>query len=171
MTCFTLSTATAKALNKHSKVTIAILAISLFLPIAGCSNSGKDLSKNADGSDTHEHYPKHWPGTIFVAAERLVQLSRSEATDSKQFGVPVEKEFIDLVRWLPELVADSDLSEQVFNDVDNWSNQYSTLLVAEQASGKSIADLSTMDGLAGKMESLLEACRAETTRLSQLGER
>jgi hypothetical protein len=73
-------------------------------------------------SDEAEHErPAHKPYSVSAAVERLEQLHGiilSEAAIPQDRHIDVFAEYIDVVRWLPELAADSDLSRERWEQID-----------------------------------------------------
>lgn len=132
-------------------------------------NKAAHQSKETDmhPDEEHEHFPPHWPESVFRASNRLVELS-SLGDSAKPFEVSLEREFVDLIRWLPDLVADSDLSEVEFNRIDAWSSRYSDLLEKQLAKRSTLSSLLQTDGLAKKIEELADACRVESERRQAL---
>ena len=66
----------------------------------------------------HEHHhvdhliPDHYPDDFYAAAQRLSELVEAFSIGKKvksKGGVSAEKEYSDLLRWLPELAADLSL--------------------------------------------------------------
>ncbi|MEC9116371.1 MAG: hypothetical protein VX607_05850, partial [Planctomycetota bacterium] len=80
----------------------------------------------------HEHHhvdhliPDHYPDDFYAAAQRLSELVEAFSIGKKvksKGGVSAEKEYSDLLRWLPELAADTDLLEPEWNEVDQFSTE------------------------------------------------
>jgi hypothetical protein len=107
--------------------------------------------------DEHEHFPPHWPVTVFAASERLKLIASSEG--SIETSAPsVERELVDLITWLPELVADSDMTKAEFDSVDAWATKLSSegeQLIAKNAK---LAELLRMDGLSASLSELQKLC-------------
>lgn len=82
-----------------------------------CRTSNVDSSES---EEEHLHFPKHWPGTLQHAENRLLQLSEGKEPAE---GLTPAAETRDLIRWLPELVADTDLDESKFNQVESLTIQ------------------------------------------------
>ena len=87
----------------------------------------------------HEHHhvdhliPDHYPDNFYAAAQRLSELVEAFANGKKvssKGDVSAEKEYSDLLRWLPELAADTDLLEPEWNEVDQFSTE-----ATEESSG------------------------------------
>lgn len=72
--------------------------------------------------DEAEHErPAHKPYSVAAAVERLEQLHgiiSSEAPLPQDQPIDIFAEYIDVVRWLPELAADSDLSRERWERID-----------------------------------------------------
>lgn len=95
--------------------------------LLGCQTAS-DISE--EDHESHEHFPPHWPHTIFNASGRLKELiGNSDAAASTeviasdslaQAETPIasHQEFVDLVGWLPILAADSDLDRAAFTRID-----------------------------------------------------
>jgi ABC-type Zn2+ transport system substrate-binding protein/surface adhesin len=124
--------------------------------------------------EEHEHFPPHWPKSIFQASARLEQLieladGRSLVDDrSSSRRVSVEQELVDLLNWLPELCADSDLSEEVFNDMDKWSAKHKQSIEDEIRTGKSLAQLLAGQELRDRIQSLGKISREEQERIKAM---
>lgn len=130
-----------------------------------------------DEHESHEHFPAHWPHTIFKASDRLSELmSNPAATSSNSSEVPHQtkttpshiaphQEFVDLVGWLPILAADSDLDRATFDRIDAESTKLQSrwrksepkdlkILVSDQDAQEMIAWLA-------------DICRQEQARVQQ----
>ena len=140
---------------------LVLLLGGILLPFAGCRNQS---SASSQEEESHEHFPVHWPKTIFAASERMSELSKSVEATSSNPEITVEREFIDLIRWLPELAADSELSEKDFNRIDAWSTKTVLLLEEQVTNGKKLKDLVELDGLISNVEMLADVCRLELDR-------
>lgn len=68
--------------------------------------------------ESHEHFPPHWPQTIFNASDRLSQMLQQPDMAPTAGRVPPIEEFMDLIGWLPILTADSDLDRSTFDRID-----------------------------------------------------
>ncbi len=95
----------------------------MFLLCSLCFSSLACRPTNVDPTDNEEehlHFPKHWPGSLQQAENRILQLSEGKEPTE---GLTPFAETRDLIRWLPELVADTDLDESVFNQVESLTIQ------------------------------------------------
>jgi hypothetical protein len=99
------------------------LAVFLFC-LLGCQLAS-DISE--EEHESHEHFPPHWPHTIFKASDRLSELIANPAAASPQTAlssqISPQQEFIDLIGWLPILAADSDLDRATFDRIDSASSK------------------------------------------------
>ena len=144
-------------------VLLAVMAVS-----TSCNRM--DSTKGADDSahSEHEHFPAHWPVTIFAASERLTALGGDRGQLDSKEGVSFEREFIDLIRWLPELTADSDLKEPDFNRIDLWSSKYAPLFESMLGEGGTMEAMLAVDGLDFAIKELQKIVQAESERLAAI---
>ena len=83
------------------KAALAFLPLLLLLPmLVGCYTTPKE-------EEEEEHFPPHWPVTVFDASKRLKQIMDSDGVVESK-ATSIEREIVDLIVWLPELIADSD---------------------------------------------------------------
>ena len=100
-----------------------LLATTLFV---GCVN--QETAKTSLFEHDHEVAP-HWPDDLADAAAKIRQrLDRSESspTEAKQ----QVDEIADLVSWVPEIAADTNLPEQDWIPLDNAAESLSANLRA-----------------------------------------
>lgn len=101
---------------------MAMVLISL--TVVGCGN------QPADGEyEKVEHFvPAHWPSDLLDASskitERALQLSGQSTTDTPT----IENQLRDIVGWVPEIAADTDLTEAQWNPVHDASETLSKRL-------------------------------------------
>ena len=84
----------------------------------GCRWSSEENQRTASEHDheaEHEHHPHHWPDNFLTAIRRMEEIRDHR---QKHGDVAIEEEFLDLIRWLPELVADTDLDKDTFDRID-----------------------------------------------------
>ena len=155
---------------EREKIWIALVMVAALIAIAcsGCNRNLQTDRAKAGSKSEHEHFPVHWPKTIFNATDRLNALRRDPMQTAVPPSIPVEKEWLDLIRWLPELVADSDLSESDFTEIDAWSIKYLALVESKLSKGCTLAELVSVDGVSSHMDSLTEVCRMERERIEKL---
>ncbi len=111
----------------------------------------------------HEHFPAHWPREIFQASERLDGLLRG--TLPAKEGLPAMREIADLLKWLPVLAADSDLSREDFYRMDAWSTEWTKLATQHAERGGDIGNFPKVDALQKMVDQLIDVCRSEQERL------
>jgi len=96
------------------------------LTLAICGISG--CFKTATPEEPKHERPAHKPYSFSAAVERLERLERLHAEISRDLTSPrnqtadIFAEYFDVVRWLPELAADSDLSKELWDRIDTQSN-------------------------------------------------
>jgi hypothetical protein len=98
------------------------LVAAVAFAIVGCAAAQSEEEDHA-----HHHTPEHKPAD-FPSAVSILHLRRTRllapktGTDPEQFAIKRE-EYLDIVRWLPELAGDSDMSESSWNVVDAASRE------------------------------------------------
>lgn len=107
-----------------------LLPICLFVTasLLGCGESKKSLH------EMDHVIPAHWPSDFTDAAGKIserLKLLRTDTVDAKTVDTKTDssathKELSDLVGWIPELAADTDLSES------NWMKLYEASEVARK---------------------------------------
>lgn len=95
---------------------LAVVAmVSWAVGLSGCQGS-------AEVKEEAHHIPEHLPANFDRAVGRIEQLvahlKDGAALEKMPTEVNVETELRDVVRWLPELAAQSDLNEADWNLVD-----------------------------------------------------
>jgi ABC-type Zn2+ transport system substrate-binding protein/surface adhesin len=128
--------------------TAALYLISGFLFAAGCTGAASKQEPQArlsseikDQSEHHEHDhehhdhehhdPEHKPKSFPEAVERLRGL-RSELAER---SLPKSEEWeiaVDIVDWLPELAAESELNEREWNRVESNASELRLLLLTRE---------------------------------------
>ena len=104
--------------------TLILTCLILFL--AGCASEGDTKTSHFE----HDHkVAAHWPIDLADAAAKIRQRLDAAASTSDQSKRLVE-EIIDLVSWVPEIAADTDLSEQDWIPLDNAAESLSANLRA-----------------------------------------
>lgn len=156
----------------------------------GCDS--KSGSTDGVSDQEHEHFPAHWPESIFRASQRIDGiLADSVATSAgatsvgaTSVGIKTESptltsvaELADLVGWLPILAADSDLGREDFSRIDAWSAQWTEPLRKYALGSGALAGNGTLegfgqvDGLREMAKGLSEICRIEQARIDELQKR
>jgi hypothetical protein len=140
------------------KAVLALLSSLLLLTmLGGCYTAPKE-------EEEEEHFPPHWPVTVFEASKRLKQISDSNgAVESK--ATSIEREFVDLMIWLPELVADSDMTKTEFDEIDSWASKLASegeMLLGKDAK---IAELLRLKGLQESLVALQKLCGSYAAKM------
>lgn len=91
--------------------------LGLIAVLLGCQ--GAALPPNQQ--ESHEHFPPHWPNSIFQASDRLAEILQETDATAPPSGISPQQEIMDLVGWLPILAADSDLDRKTFDRIDEAS--------------------------------------------------
>lgn len=119
----------------------------LLLPVmCGCSDSEADDS----GEDHHHHLehfvPHHKPANFATAVEEIEHRAQ-HLSDHAGHGHADEKdeflELVDIVNWIPELAADSDLNEADWKQAKVAATALAASL-ARQETSKGILDLKSL---------------------------
>lgn len=107
---------------------VPALAIVALLFGLGCTteeHSEHDHDHEHEHEHTHEHEhreiahkPADYPKAVRRLRELHEQLAAEEKIDSK---LDPWDEYLDLVRWLPELAADSDLAKEPWDNIHQTS--------------------------------------------------
>lgn len=129
--------------------------------VTGCRQSDQP------GEETHEHFPPHWPQTIFQASARLNEFAEKEEPTSTHHQIPSRQELIDLVGWLPILVADSDLDRETFDRIDAEATKIAARWERADASHNTRA-LINEPGVRELIQMLAEVCQREQSRIDRL---
>ena len=97
------------------------ICLSLFA-FFGCRNDSVE--------EAEHHHPAHKPATFPSAVERLLalQVEIRQGTSRPTGQIDVFSEAYDIVRWLPDLAADSDLKEESWNRIDHVARQMEAML-------------------------------------------
>jgi hypothetical protein len=156
----------------------------------GCDSKSGSTSGVSD--QEHEHFPAHWPESIFRASQRIdgilaapgtmpVDATSVGATSiGSETGTPTLTsivELADLVGWLPILAADSDLGREDFSRIDAWAAQWTEPLRKHALGSGALAGNGTLegfgqvDGLREMAKGLSEICRSEQARIDELQKR
>ncbi|GIW98536.1 MAG: hypothetical protein KatS3mg111_1869 [Pirellulaceae bacterium] len=89
---------------------------------AGCHGSRVE--------EAEHHAPAHKPADFPAAVDRLLTLHAEITNGDLRTNDPLDvfTETSDIVRWLPDLAADSDLGEEPWNSVYATSQRLETIL-------------------------------------------
>lgn len=124
-----------------SLTTAALYLISGFIFAAGCTGAASKQEPQARPSLEHEHEhehhdhahhdPEHKPKSFPEAVERLKGLR----PDLAARALPGSEEWeiaVDIVDWLPELAAESELNEREWNRVDGNASELRLVLQSRE---------------------------------------
>ena len=137
--------------------TLAPLVISAFLLpyLIGCGSS-----ETANGEDQHlEHFvPAHKPANFSEAVEEIPHrcehltshAGRGHNDESAKF-----QELLNIVNWLPELAADSDLNESEWNSANAAAK-----FVAETLAKRQFADGLSLKEISASIENELQTLKS-----------
>jgi hypothetical protein len=112
----------------HAAVVRSLVLLgSLLVLAAGCHGTHVE--------EAEHHTPAHKPADYPAAVDRLlvlhVEINSGRHRASEQIDAFVEAH--DIVRWLPDLAADSDLSEKPWNAVYSTAQQLEAILMEVQS--------------------------------------
>jgi hypothetical protein len=87
--------------------------ILLAVAVTGCGN------RSSDGEyEKVEHFvPAHWPSDLLDASSKIDERTSQLSGQAKADAPAIERELRDIVGWVPEIAADTDLSEEQWNPV------------------------------------------------------
>ncbi|MBI1347810.1 hypothetical protein GC163_16160 [bacterium] len=135
------------------------------LELAGCApatvNKSPTTTAHEDHDHEHEHgIPSHKPKTLTDAVGQLVPRWKSVTAEVQAGHVEhVEGEFtelLDIIRWLPELAADTDLKKAEWEQVQHSSQELETIVLALRSS-RGISNSEDFDTLAAQLLRLAES--------------
>lgn len=125
----------------------ALYLVSGFLFAAGCTGAASkqepqarlssEIKHEGEHEDEHEHHdhahhdPEHKPKSFPDAVERL----RGLRPDLVERALPGSEEWeiaVDIVDWLPELAAESELNEREWNRVESNTGELRLLLQSRE---------------------------------------
>lgn len=137
-----------------------ITLITFSLMFVGCRTEHDD-------HDEESHFPPHWPKSFLAAADRLEQISTNPAS-TPSLAESIEQELTDLIDWLPELIADSDLSKEEFDKVDGWAFPLAIELKQSVKAGKKLDELLKNEVLREGLSGLAELASQTKKRQAEL---
>lgn len=96
-------------MNDFRFLYITLLAVT----VAGCGNHSVD-----DDHEKVEHFvPIHWPSDLLDASSKIEQRTSQLSGKSTTDALTIENQLRDIVGWVPEIAADTDLTEEQWNPV------------------------------------------------------
>lgn len=118
--------------NSTSQFVLAASVLTMFLP--GCIQSSADTN---DADHHLEHFVPHHKPANFADAVEAISVRSSHLGEHAGHGHSHEneefQELLEIVDWIPELAADSDLSESQWNDATHAASKMSILLAARKS--------------------------------------
>lgn len=141
--------------------------VTWFCMFSGCYG-GKQSDSTAPQEQREQHFPPHWPETIFVAAERLAALEADGLEKDSSTLVSLEQEWVDLFRWLPELAADSEISKADFDRIDAINMKFGVTMEKMLEQGKTLKQMKSEPGILESIALIQQICREELQRLQSL---
>jgi hypothetical protein len=111
-------------IDGHGSAHLRVVITCLLLVVAGCQRK--------ESEEVEHHSPVHKPESFPAAVDRLVTLHAAilEGPARPSEGLDIFMETHDVIRWLPELAADSDLDEDSWNQVDHTAQRMEAMLTA-----------------------------------------
>ena len=100
------------------------------LALTGC------LASPDPGAEAEHHRPAHKPAEYPAAVARLRELHEeilSGAVPRPSDQIEVHQELSDVVRWLPELAADSDLGKDAWDKIHATTQRMDAMLTPVRA--------------------------------------
>ena len=132
---------------------VALLLPLLFAPLAGCGGTDGDTGDvYADhGHDRPAHHPESFPAAIEALRDRLPTLAAADAA--------ARAEAVEIVGWLPELAADSDITQAEWEPLAAGADELEALLprVAVGDGAATTRADAVLDRLAGQVREYGEA--------------
>ena len=169
---YSLERTTVTAVPSCSQLVWSLGSFALLVTLltCGCNRNVATgvASSSSPAAEQHDHHPAHWPATIFAASDRLMALESGLIGDAQPERVSIERELVDLIKWMPELAADTDLKEDAFNRIDSWSSKYLPVLEEQMKQGLKFDSMLKSEGLSEAIVQLNELVGAEKKRLESL---
>lgn len=155
-----------KPTNRNGRQTsclgLAVVLSSLWL--TGCAPTTAVESPNTDEHEAHDHehehgIPDHKPKVFSEAVRQLVPRWKSVTTELQAGHADHAErelaELLDIIRWLPELAADTDLKKADWDHVQQLTTKLETLVVAQHASS-GVSNSGDIDTLVTELQTLGE---------------
>lgn len=135
--------------------------------VAGCDTLEPELAN--DGAEHHvpEHRPQNFTDGVRAVHSRLAKFSADGAPENRQQFAPEAQELREIIQWLPELAAETDLRKTDWDRVQavsrrltaRWDNVAASL--ADGSSAKVAPVISDMDGDLAELDRLAEKANSE----------
>lgn len=127
----------------HDRVVFVLLSFVALLMV-GCGNDTS--TANADDEDEHRlehHIPEHKPGSYEEGVEQL-QVRFEKLQQSDNAGETALSELEDIIEWIPELAADSELRRKQWEAIQGHTQELTRLFDTMTTDGGKAID--TKDG-------------------------
>ncbi len=108
----------------NARIRLEIVAVGIMVIVCGCQRDTPDQAEH----HTPAHKPLDYPAAVVRLLELHVEIFNERQRDADQMDVFAET--YDVVRWLPELAADSDLEEEPWNRAVRASRHWEAILSA-----------------------------------------
>jgi hypothetical protein len=147
--------------------------VGLAVAISGCGSSDEH-AKDEHSEDEHlEHFvPAHKPADYAAMVEQLEKRIGQQPPSSAVSGdgasaadrsVTARQELIDIIGWIPELAADSELRKQEFETAVSAGAGLSVALGFERpAEGTKAVDQSSIPKLLDELKALVSKSKIST---------
>jgi hypothetical protein len=137
-------------MNRHRLIIPACALVALALGNSGC---GRSLPPRAVEEPTHQR-PAHHPGSL-VDALPAIRVRAARLTAAPADAATATAELRDILRWIPQLAADTTLGRSAWDDVAALAARGSAHLAAPGDPAALAADLAaTADSLAAIVATL-----------------
>ncbi len=134
------------------RLTLAVLAtIAALLP--GCSEDSLE-----EGGHVHHEIPEHRPANLKDAVAAIEQRSSELANNGGRLGSLEYFHFVDIISWVPELAADSDLKKADWETANAAAGRMRARVLSKQL------DITRMESVVENDLSILRALVPEAGR-------
>jgi hypothetical protein len=116
------------------------------------------------GSETASLYeaehvtPAHWPADLADAAEKIRERIALVNAEDREMAGTAERELIDLVKWTPEIAADTDMTESDWLPIYEQAERLRVQLSKSKVElAPLLPDIEALAGLLSERHQALEA--------------
>ncbi|MBS0265002.1 MAG: hypothetical protein JSS02_23920 [Planctomycetes bacterium] len=107
---------------KNVCVLLSLSVLAALSTLAGCS--GDSLGAAEGGShDAPAHRPRGFPEAVQAIRDRLAEFQETGGAANRQFRVRQSQELKDIMQWLPELAAETDLRKADWDNINAASKR------------------------------------------------
>lgn len=135
----------------------------------GCSQHDHDHDDDHEPGIGH-HIPDHRPGDVAVAVRqirrRISELNWTPPADARESAQRHIHELADILRWLPELAADSDMGEREWDELNGLAHRLERWLDTGKvgAGGRSSSSLVATASIEAALDRLEELAAPHASR-------